>query len=208
MKRSIKSIAAIFAAAVVITAFTGDVNPELETGAAFPKGDVKMKDVVSGKELSLNDIKGEKGLLVIFSCNTCPYVKLSESRISEAALQAKRNKIGVVAINSNEAQRDEEDSPEAMKKYATEHKYDFPYVIDADSELADAFGATRTPHIFLFNGSGKLVYKGAIDDNIKDSKAVKEYYLRDALGAVARGEEVKVSATKSIGCTIKRKEQQ
>lgn len=206
MKKSIKPIVAIFAAAIVATAFTIEVKPELETGTAFPKGDVKMKDVVSGKEVSLNEVKGEKGLLVIFSCNTCPYVKLSESRITEAALQAKRSGIGVIAVNSNEAQRDEEDSPEAMKKYAGEQKYDFPYVIDTNSELANAFGATRTPHIFLFDKNGKLVYKGAIDDNIKDSKAVKEYYLRDALGAVSRGEEVKIASTKSIGCTIKRKE--
>jgi peroxiredoxin len=206
MKRSIRSIAVIAAAALVTTAFTINTNPELEIGASLPKGDLRMKDVVSGKDVALNDVNGENGLLVIFSCNTCPYVKLSESRISEAALQARRGKIGVIIVNSNEAQRDEEDSPESMKKYSDEQKFDFPYVVDVNSELADAFGATRTPHVFLFNGKGKLVYKGAIDDNIKDDKGVKERYLRDALTAVSRGSEVKVASTKSIGCTIKRKE--
>ena len=206
MKKSFRTIAVIFAAALTVAAFRINISPELELGSSVPKADLKMKDVVSGKELSLNDAKGEKGLLVIFSCNTCPYVKLSESRITEAAIQAKKSKIGVMIVNSNEAQRDEEDSQDAMKKYAADQKYDFPYVIDVSSDLANAFGATRTPHIFLFNGKGALVYKGAIDDNIKDDKAVKERYLRDALTAVSKGAEVKTASTKSIGCTIKRKD--
>ena len=205
MKKSVRSII-ILAAALATTAFTLGINPELEIGASLPMGELKMKDVVSAKEISLNDAKKEKGLLVIFSCNTCPYVRLSESRISEASLQAIKGKVGVVIVNSNEAQRDEEDSPEAMKKYAADQKFDFPYVIDNSSALADAFGATRTPHIFLFNSKGSLVYKGAIDDNIKDDKGVKERYLRDALASVVKDTEVKVASTKSIGCTIKRKE--
>lgn len=203
MKRTLRSIALICVTAVAAS-FTAELT-ELAIGSAAPKADVKMQDAVSGKEISINDVKGEKGTLVIFSCNTCPYVKLSESRLTEVALQAKRSGIGVILINSNEAQRDADDSFDAMKKYAAEQKYDFPYVIDKNSEVADAFGATRTPHVFLFDKKG-LVYKGAIDDNIKDAAAAKEHYLRDAITAVMMGKEVKTNSTKSIGCTIKRKE--
>ncbi|MBL7884774.1 MAG: thioredoxin family protein [Bacteroidia bacterium] len=186
----------------VIVAFAPAVNPELEIGKAIPSASVKMMDV-SGKEVALNDLKEEKGLLVIFSCNTCPYVKLSEVRIKEVASIAKRNKIGVVLINSNEAQRDDEDSFDEMKKYAKVQAYDFSYVLDKNSQVADAFGATRTPHVFLFDSKG-LVYRGAIDDNIKDAKDAKELYLKDALIAVGSGKAVKVNSTKSVGCSIKR----
>jgi thioredoxin-related protein len=203
MKKTLRTIALVCVTAIAVS-FTAD-TPELQLGASIPKSDVKMTDVVSGKELSLTDVKGSKGLLVIFSCNTCPYVKLSEKRIIEAGQLAKKNGVGMIVINSNEAQRGEDDSFDAMKKYAAEQKYDFPYVVDKNSELADAFGATRTPHVFLFDNKG-LVYRGAIDDNIKDQDAAKEHYLRDALNAVGSGKEVKTASTKSIGCTIKRKE--
>lgn len=188
-----------------LVAFIPAVNPELEIGSSIPKADLKMMDV-SGKEVSLNDSKGENGLLVIFSCNTCPYVKLSESRIKEVAASAKKNKIGVIIVNSNEAQRAEEDSFDEMKKYAKAQGYDFSYVVDKNSELANAFGATRTPHCFLFDKKA-LVYRGAIDDNIKEAKDAKEHYLMDAISSVGTGKAVKTPSTKSVGCSIKRVEE-
>ncbi len=190
--------------ATAITAFVPATNPELEIGKAIPSADVKMMDV-SGKEFSLADSKGENGLLVIFSCNTCPYVKLSEARIKDVASLAKKNKIGVVLINSNEAQREDEDSFEEMKKYAKAQAYDFRYVVDKNSVVADAFGATRTPHVFLFDKKG-LAYRGAIDDNIKDVNDAKEHYLKNAITAVGTGSTVKTNSTKSVGCSIKRVE--
>jgi thioredoxin-related protein len=204
MKRSFKAIM-LTAVVAIASAFAAGEITELSIGAAIPKGDMKMPDVVSGKDISLGESKGKNGLLVIFSCNTCPYVKLSEKRLIEVAELAKRNGIGVVVVNSNEAYRDADDSFDAMKKYAEEQKYTFAYVVDKNSELANAFGATRTPHVFLFDNKG-LAYKGAIDDNIKDITAVKENYLKDAITAVGAGKEVKTNSTKSIGCTIKRKE--
>jgi peroxiredoxin len=192
------------AVATVVTAFGPATNPELEIGKAIPSADVKMMDV-SGKEFSLADSKGENGLLVIFSCNTCPYVKLSEARIKDVASLAKKNKIGVILINSNEAQREDEDSFEEMKKYAKAQAYDFHYVVDKNSVIADAFGATRTPHVFLFDKKG-LAYRGAIDDNIKDVNDAKEHYLKNAITAVGSGAPVKTNSTKSVGCSIKRVE--
>ncbi|MGQ0827212.1 MAG: thioredoxin family protein [Bacteroidota bacterium] len=204
MKRTIQLLSTTVIIMLVATAFMPAVGPELEIGATIPKADTKMMDV-NGKEVSLADTKGENGLLVIFSCNTCPYVKLSETRIKEIAALAKKNKVGMIVINSNEAQREVEDSFDAMKKYAAAQGYDFSYVVDKNSQVANAFGATKTPHCFLFDKKG-LVYRGAIDDNIKEPADAKEHYLKDAITAIATGKPVKTNSTKSIGCSIKRLE--
>ncbi len=177
---------------------------ELAINAVIPEADYKMKDV-SGRVVSLNELKTEKGILVIFSCNTCPYVKLSESRIKEYSDYCLANGIGCALINSNEAQRSEEDSFEEMVKYYTSQKLKCSYTVDEKSQLANAFGAGRTPQCFLFNAKG-LIYKGAIDDNVKDPAAVKAPYLKDALNAMVKNQTPKMQETKSIGCTIKRVE--
>lgn len=187
--------------------FVQGIDPELTIGSKMPKADKNMADV-SGKEMNLSNIKTAKGILVIFSCNTCPYVRLSESRIKEYSELCKTQGIGVALINSNEAQRadGEDDSMDAMKKYYAEQKLSCAYLLDVKSEVADAFGATRTPQCFMFDKDGILVYKGAIDDNVKDPKAVKEFYLKDAITAVAAGKKPAKESSKSIGCTIKRSE--
>ena len=176
----------------------------LALNSSIPIPDYKMKDI-SGKSVSLNEIKKEKGLLVIFSCNTCPYVKLSAARIKEYSDFCLANEIGCVLVNSNEAQRTEDDSFEEMVKYYNSQKLKCCYTVDEKSLLADAFGARSTPQCFLFNSKG-LVYKGAIDDNVKDASAVKEPYLKDALNAVIKNQVPAKQETKSIGCTIKRLE--
>ncbi|MFO0358258.1 MAG: thioredoxin family protein [Sphingobacteriaceae bacterium] len=194
--------------AIVITSLSSfiyfNMGTELALNAALPMADHKMKDV-SGKTVSMGESKTNKGLLVIFSCNTCPYVKLSEKRIKEYSDYCLSNGIGCIIINSNEAQRTEEDSFDEMVKYYNSQSLKCAYVVDEKSQVADAFGATRTPQCFLFNAKG-LVYKGAIDDNVKDAAAVKSPYLKDALASVAQGETPKTQETKSIGCTIKRVE--
>ena len=106
--------------AIGITAFT--TLAELPIGADLPKADVKMKDI-SGKEVSLKEAKGKNGLLVMFSCNTCPYVVKNQQRTNEICKTAIENGVGVILINSNEAQRDDEDSYEAMKEYAKDQGY-------------------------------------------------------------------------------------
>ncbi len=198
----------LFLLPLAVVAFGFQANnaiTPIEIGTAMPKGDVKMLDVVSGKEVSLNDNKGEKGTLVIFSCNTCPYVIAQESRIRITQKFAKEHGVGVVVINSNEAKRDGDDSQKAMKKYAKDQSYGAPYVIDVNSQLADAFGATRTPETFLFDAAGMLVYRGSIDDSPKDEKAVKTQYLKDAITALHDGKEIATKTTVSSGCSIKRK---
>jgi len=206
MKRTIFLSSAVMAIIVLISGFKLIVDPELEIGKSIPNADLKMMDV-SGKTISLSEAAGENGLLVIFSCNTCPYVKLSESRIKELGPLTKQNKIGMILVNSNEAQRIDDDSFDAMKAYAKVQGYTFSYVLDKNSQLANSFGATRTPHCFLFDKSKKLVYRGAIDDNIKDPNDAKEHYLNDAIIATAAGKPVKTNSTKSVGCSIKRVEE-
>ena len=195
---------AVIGAIISFAFITPPAYNELALNAPIPEGTYKMKDV-GGKEISLDEVKTAKGLLVIFSCNTCPYVKLSESRIKEYSDFCLANGIGCIIVNSNEAQRSEEDSFDAMSKYYNSQKLKCYYTVDANSKLANAFGATRTPQCFLFNGK-VLIYKGAIDDNVKDPAAVKETYLKDALNAVVKNLVPTKQETKSIGCTIKRVE--
>jgi peroxiredoxin len=196
-------LAFIAIAFISIASFAQSFTP-IAIGSSVPMNDVKLKDV-SGKEISLKDAAGKNGLLVMFSCNTCPYVIKNQDRTKEICEYAKANGYGVIIINSNEDLRSNEDSYDAMQKYAAEQGYKWNYVVDTDSKLANAFGATRTPENFLFNADGKLVYHGAIDDNPSDPSDVKEQFLRTALNENAAGKEVTKKESKSVGCSIKRR---
>ena len=172
-------------------------------GTSIPKADEKMQ-TVSGGKISLNDVKTNKGLLVMFSCNTCPYVIKSQARTKEMMEYAVNRGFGMIIINSNEAYRKEDDSYESMKKYAKQQGYKVPYVVDEASETANAFGATRTPEVFLFDGNGKLVYKGAMEDSPANPSESKQLYLKDAIDNLVGGTEINPNSTRSIGCGIKR----
>jgi peroxiredoxin len=174
----------------------------LSIGDKAPKTDVKMKNV-DGQELSIASVAGPKGTLVIFSCNHCPFVKAWESRITEIGNTYRDKGIGVIAINSNDPNAYPEDSYEQMQKRAADRGFKFPYVVDATSEVAKAFGASHTPEAFLFDKEGKLVYHGAIDDNSKDASQVASPYLKDALNALLSGSQIATKETKAIGCGIK-----
>lgn len=175
---------------------------ELEIGAKAPMTDVKVKDI-SGKMLTLNEVAGPQGLLVIFSCNTCPWVTRWEDRYNPVANLAKEHGIGTIALNPNAAYRNRGDSFEDMQKRAKENNYQFYYALDDDSKIAEAFGATRTPHIFLFNSDMELVYRGAIDDNANSAEDVEKPYLKNAIKELAGGKEISTKTSKSLGCTIK-----
>ncbi|WP_306641569.1 redoxin family protein [Sanyastnella coralliicola] len=205
-------IAAALVAAVVGSAFmVADAEMEsLEIGAAAPMVKYEMTDV-NGQQHSLTSLAQENGVLVVFSCNTCPFVVGRdgksdgwEDRYNEVYGVAKEAGVGMVLVNSNEAKREGADSMEEMVSHAKSEGYMMPYVEDKNHQLADAFGARTTPHVFLFNKDMKLVYKGAIDDNVDSGKEVKEHYLMDALGQLKDGEEITVSSTKPLGCSIKR----
>lgn len=175
---------------------------QLPIGADIPNADLPMKDV-GGKEITLKESAKKNGLLVMFSCNTCPYVRRNQQRTREIARLALSNEIGVILVNANAAERDGDDSFEGMQRYAAEQGYQWPYVVDEKNRLADAFGATRTPENYLFNKEGKLVYRGAIDDNPDESNVTRKH-LRIAIEEMLAGKEVTVNTTRSVGCGIKR----
>ena len=193
---------AAFPVLALAAAFAVNVDP-LPLGSPIPKPDLKMKDV-SGKEISLQEARTDKGLLVMFSCNTCPYVIKNQSRAYEVCKYALGSGLGVAVLNSNEAQRSADDSYDEMKAYAKDQGYGWYYMVDQNSSLADAFGANRTPECYLFDGSDKLVYHGAIDDNPNDAGAVSRKHLRVAIDEVLGGKEVTLKQSRSVGCGIKR----
>ena len=171
-------------------------------GDAAPMADTMMKSV-DGHELSIAQASGKKGTLVIFSCNACPWVKAWQERIADLGNTYSAKGIGVIAINSNDPARNAEDGFDVMQERARDLGFHFPYVVDETSDVARAFGATRTPEAFLFDAGGKLVYHGTIDDNAKEPDKVSEHYLQDALDAVVAGKEVPLHVTKALGCGIK-----
>tara|TARA_R110002072_G_scaffold44651_1_gene124698 strand:+ start:2226 stop:2849 length:624 start_codon:yes stop_codon:yes gene_type:complete len=199
-----KFLAGILAAGLIFTAFSFSKNELLGIGEKAPLMDTKMPDV-SGKEYSLNDLKKENGLLVIFSCNTCPYVIAWEDTYPELGKLTQSNNVGMALVNSNEAKRNGDDSMDEMKNHFKKAGYNSAYVIDSKSMLADAFGARTTPHVYLFNSDMELVYRGAIDNKYEtqDDVATK-FYLNDAINALAKGEKINPAETKQTGCSIKR----
>lgn len=158
---------------------------------------------VDDKTYSLNDFSDKKILIIIFSCNHCPYVQAYEDRIIVLQKEFEKDGVQIVAINSNDDVKYPDDSFEEMKKRAASKGFNFPYLRDETQEIAKAFGATHTPQIFLFNCARKLKYEGKIDDNWQEPDKVKSAYLREAILEVVAGKEVSVPETFSIGCTIK-----
>jgi len=174
----------------------------LQPGDSAPQRDVKMRNV-DGREVSIADIAGIKGTLVIFTCNHCPWAKAWETRIVALGNTYRGKGIGVIAVNANDPSEHAEDGFDEMVQRAKQRDFQFPYVVDKGSTVARAFAAQRTPEVFLFDASGKLVYHGTIDDNAEDAGAVKQHFLGDALEAVANGQPVALQETKALGCTIK-----
>ena len=175
---------------------------ELEIGSTMPLKDLELADI-SGKNMTLANAKGDAGTLVVFSCNTCPWFIRWEDRYVSLANTYAQKGIGMIAVNSNAARFGGEDSLEEMLEHAKNNGYNFPYAQDPESELASAFGATKTPHIYLFNGDDKLVYRGAIDDNAKNAKKVDEPFLANAIDALLAGNPINPQTTKALGCSIK-----
>jgi len=197
------TLACLALSALGLLSFSGLNAPGIPIGAAIPKADVRVKDV-SGKELTLQEAKQANGLLVMFTCNTCPYVIRNQSRTNDICAYAKSSKIGVVLLNANEGDRQGGNSFEEMQSYARSQGYQWYYAVDSKSVIADAFGASRTPECYLFDKDGKLVYHGAIDDSPGDASQVKRPHLKEAIQEMTQGREVTVKETRSVGCSINR----
>ena len=205
MKITILAIATLFAS-VAITPFTAHAQNigQLNPGDNLPALETNLRNA-NGKTTTLKAATKENGLLVMFSCNTCPFVIKNQPITKKTIEYAEAHHIGMVIINSNEAQRGDADSYEAMQQYAKAQGYTVPYLIDENSKLADLFGASHTPEVFLFNNKNKLVYRGAMNDNPGDPGSYKVMYIQNAMNAMVAGKEIDPNSTKSIGCGIKRK---
>jgi hypothetical protein len=201
----------VLAMGIAAYSFTVADPETLAIGAAAPKTDLKM-DGIDGKSVSLSDLKKANGLAVIFTSNTCPFVVGAEgygegweTRYLGLQKAAGTYNVGLVLINSNEAKRANGESMEDMKKRATDKRFSsIAYLLDKNSELANAFGARTTPHVFLFDKDMKLVYRGAIDNNNESAAKVTDSYLEKAMINLSQGKAIAPAETKATGCGIKR----
>lgn len=195
----------LFSGAVLLALFAFAALPEeLTIGSTIPNAAKKMTDI-TGKQYSFNDVKKKNGLLVVFSCNTCPWVIKNQQVAAEGYGYALSKEVGVIVLNSNEASRGDGDSQEKMKEYAKAQGYKYPYVMDDNSTMADAFGARVTPECYLFDKDMKLVYHGAITDNPKTPSESTRDHLKVAIDEVVNGKDVSMKTSKAMGCGIKRK---
>jgi len=188
-------------------------DPSLAIGTPMPNltEEWAKMEGLDGKKHTLQSVKGEKGTLVVFTCVHCPYVKAWDERLVALVHEFKQKGVNTIWINPNDLEASPQDRPEHMKKQVASLGLNsaVPYVIDSTSNVARAFGATRTPEIFLFNAENALVYKGAIDSSHQQAppRGSDRHFLRIALNALVNGKEIKENATKSVGCTIKFRDQ-
>lgn len=158
---------------------------------------------VDGKTYALDDFSDKNAVVVIFTCNHCPYVLAWEDRLLDIQREYADKGVQLVGICANDPVKYPADSFENMQKHAQEKGFNFPYLHDESQQVATAYGAERTPEIFLFDGGGTLRYHGTIDDNYDNPNAVQQTYFRDALDAVLAGQDPATPNTAPVGCTIK-----
>jgi len=158
---------------------------------------------VDGRQHALDDYADRDAVVVIFSCNHCPYVRAWEDRMVAIQRDYAPRGVQFLVISSNDPEQYPEDSFDRMKERAQEKGYNFPYLYDETQEVARAYGAERTPEVFVFDRDRRLRYHGAIDDNYEDPNRVRRHYLREALDAVLAGRQPEVAETPPVGCTIK-----
>lgn len=171
----------------------------LASGTAAPTFDLPGTD---GGTHALQDLADRDVAVVVFTCNHCPYAKAWEGRLMDIARAYEARGVGFMLIGSNDPVKYPEDSFVEMTARATERDYPFPYLFDESQAIARAYGAERTPEVFVFDAGRELRYHGAVDDD-QDEQAVAIHYLRDALDAVLAGDTPAISETPPVGCTIK-----
>ena len=162
----------------------------------------KLQDP-DGRTYKSDDLFGSKGLLVVFTCNHCPYAMAVWGRLVRLAAYSRGVGINVVGINPNIHPDYPEDAPEVMKQKIKEWKVNFPYLIDETQKIAAQFKAQCTPDIYLFNQQHELVYHGRIDDNWQEEAKVTREELKDAITKLAKGQQIGGAQYPSLGCSIK-----
>lgn len=164
----------------------------------------KLPDTVSGESVQYSDVAGEKGTLIMFICNHCPFVKHIQSQLAEIGRVYPEKGIGIAAISSNDVANYPDDAPEKMKAVAEENGYSFPYLYDESQETAKAYDAACTPDFYLFDADRKLVYRGQLDSSRPgQEEPVTGEDLRRAIDALVAGDEIPEEQKPSVGCNIK-----
>lgn len=161
---------------------------------------------VDGEKISLSSYNNEKGVILIFDCNTCPYSQAYLDRIKLLHSKYKSKGYPVMAINPNDPNRSPGDSMEKMISYAKKNSYNHVYLQDKDQSVTKSFGATNTPQVFVLQKQGAnmvLQYIGAIDNNTQDADAADKKYVEDAVNSLLNDQKPETTKTKAIGCTIK-----
>lgn len=200
----------LLAVVLILSAFAVNTIGKVGEGSkGYNVGDIaadfSLKNI-DGEQVSLNDYKDAKGFVVIFTCNTCPFSVANENRIIALDLKYKNKGYPVIAINPNNPEVQPGDSFEKMQVRAKEKGYTFPYLLDEGQKIYPAYGATKTPHVYLLHKTARgneVKYIGAIDDNSRNEAAVKERFLENAINALLEGKEIEVTETRAIGCSIK-----
>jgi peroxiredoxin len=173
-----------------------------ELGSQAPE--FQLRDVVTGKRISRADVAGPKGMLVMFICRHCPFVKHVQDELAKIGRDYAGRGIGIVAISSNDVASHPEDSPTKLAYQAQELQFNFPYLFDETQDVARAYDAQCTPDFFLYDGNAKLVYRGQLDDSRPGSDIpVTGKDLRAALDALIAGRDISTEQRASLGCNIK-----
>lgn len=182
--------------------FSPTTHSGLHIGDKAP--DFSLKNI-DGEYYSLSDVANIKGYIVTFTCNTCPVAVMYEDRIIDLHNKYADKGYPVIAINPNDPDVKPGDSFEEMIVRAEEKSFPFLYLFDEKQKVYPAYGATKTPHVFLLDANLVVKYMGAIDDNSRNASAVTETFLADAIDALIKGEKPNPSSTKAVGCSIKKK---
>ena len=178
----------------------------LPLGTAIPA--FSLPDVVSGTTVTLDHFHGRTGLLVMFLCRHCPFVKHLDKALAELGRDYADRPMGIVAISSNDAEADPADAPASLKQQAEDHGFVFPYLYDETQEVAREFRAACTPDFFLFDHDLKLVYRGQFDASRPGNDiAITGEDLRAAMDAVLAGKAASSEQRPSVGCNIKWKQE-
>ncbi|PWK17814.1 peroxiredoxin [Arcicella aurantiaca] len=203
----LSSVAVVVMGLAILFAFNNDTNTLIDKGYAIGDvvADFKLKST-SGGVTSMAENRSAKGYIIVFTCNHCPFSKAYESRIMALDKKYASQGYPVLAINPNDPAAYEEDSFENMQAVAKSKGYTFEYLQDETQNVARAFGAARTPSVFVVKREGDkfiMQYIGGIDDNTQDANGVTKRYVEDAVNSLLVGKPVVVNVTKSVGCAIK-----
>lgn len=179
-------------------------TPSTMVALGSPAPRFSLENPATGAQSSFDDVRGEKGTLVMFICNHCPYVVAIREKLLEIVHDAQARGIGVIAINTNDDERYPQDGPEHMKTLALEENWAFPFVFDRDQSVAHAYQAACTPDFFLFDASANLYYRGQFDDSRpKNEEPVTGVDLQRALDTLIDGQAAPQPQMPSLGCNIK-----